>query len=180
VYIEIYLILYPNSHVKKFVLINWAKRQSIMCCSVSKSFYTYSTVCYSFEIWGIPGRGYGGCGTSLGARGVRGCYRGKFFKWTWILWSQDCRRIETSQMRFLRAVAGVTLRARIRSEDVRKRLQTGNVVEDIKQYQSRWLHCMSPERLPWQAYVYTPTGRRDLGRPRTIYVSKSRVTGVLL
>jgi hypothetical protein len=49
---------------------------------------------------------------------------------TWILRSQDCRRIETSQMRFLRAVAGVTLRDRISSEDVRKRLQTGNVVED--------------------------------------------------
>jgi hypothetical protein len=58
---------------------------------------------------------------------------------TWILRSQDCRRIETSQMRFLRAVAGITLRDRIRSEDVRKRLQMGNVVEDIKQYQRKWL-----------------------------------------
>jgi hypothetical protein len=79
------------------------------------------------------------------------------------------RRIETSQMRFLRAVAGVTLRDRIRSEDVMKRLQTGNVVEDIK-YQTKWLEHverMSPERLPWQAYSYTSTGRRDLGRPRT-------------
>jgi hypothetical protein len=38
-------------------------------------------------------------------------------------------------MMFLRAVAGVTLRDKIRSEYVRKILQTGNVVEDIKQYQ---------------------------------------------
>jgi hypothetical protein len=44
---------------------------------------------------------------------------------TWILRPQDCRRIETSHMRFLRAVAGVTLRDRIRSEDVKKILQTG-------------------------------------------------------
>jgi hypothetical protein len=43
-------------------------------------------------------------------------------------------------MRFLRAVAGVTLRDRIRSEDVSKTLRTGNVVEDIKQYQRKWLH----------------------------------------
>jgi hypothetical protein len=43
---------------------------------------------------------------------------------TWILRSQGGRRIETSQMRFLREVAGVTLRDRIRSEDVRKILQT--------------------------------------------------------
>jgi hypothetical protein len=56
---------------------------------------------------------------------------------TWILRSQDCRRIETSQMRFLRAVAGVILRDRIRSEYVKKILQTGNVVEDIKQYQRK-------------------------------------------
>jgi hypothetical protein len=71
---------------------------------------------------------------------------------TWILRSQDCRRIETSDVRFLRAVAGgVTLRDRIRSEDVRKGLQTGNVIEDIKQYQRKWLEHvehMSPERLP--------------------------------
>jgi hypothetical protein len=89
---------------------------------------------------------------------------------TWVLRSQDCRVIETSQMRFLRAVAGVTLRDRVRSEDVRKRLQTGNVFEDIKQYQRKWLEHverMSPERLPRQAYLYTPTGRRNLGRPRT-------------
>jgi hypothetical protein len=74
---------------------------------------------------------------------------------TWILRPQDCRRIETSQMRFLRTVAGVTLRDRIRSEDVKKILQTGNVVEDIKQYQRKWLEHverMSPEHLPWQAY----------------------------
>jgi hypothetical protein len=84
----------------------------------------------------------------------------------WILRSQDRKRIETSQMRFLKAVAGVTLRDRIRSEDVRKRLQTWNVVEDIKQYQRKLLEhveSMSPERLPWQAYFYTPTGRRDSG-----------------
>jgi hypothetical protein len=69
---------------------------------------------------------------------------------TWILRLQDCRRIETSQMRLLRAVAGVTLRDTIRSEDVRKRLQTGNVVEYIKQYQRKWLEHverMSPDRL---------------------------------
>jgi hypothetical protein len=80
---------------------------------------------------------------------------------TWVLRSQDCKRIETSQMKFLRAVAGVTLRDKIRSADVRKRLQTRNAVEDIKQYQRKWLEYverMSPKRLPLQAYFYTPTG----------------------
>jgi hypothetical protein len=43
------------------------------------------------------------------------------------------------------------------------------VVEDIKQYQRKWLEHverMSSERLPWQAYFYT-TARCDLGQPRT-------------
>jgi hypothetical protein len=40
---------------------------------------------------------------------------------TWILRTQDCRRMETSQIRILSAAAGDTLRERIRSEDVRKR-----------------------------------------------------------
>jgi hypothetical protein len=83
---------------------------------------------------------------------------------TWILRSQDCRKIKTSQMRFLRA--GVTLRDRISSEDIRKRLQTGNVLEDIKQYQRKWLEHV--ERMSTNASIfYTPTGRRDLRRPRT-------------
>jgi hypothetical protein len=46
----------------------------------------------------------------------------------------------------------------------------GNVVEDIKQYQRKWLEHvehMSPERVPWQAYLYTQSGRRELERPRT-------------
>jgi hypothetical protein len=89
---------------------------------------------------------------------------------TWILKrSQNRRRTETSQMKFLRAVAEVTLRDRIRSEDAMKRLQTGNVVEDIK-HQRKWLEDVervSPERLSWQAYFYIPTGRRDIGRPKT-------------
>jgi hypothetical protein len=62
------------------------------------------------------------------------------------------------------------MRDRIRSEDVSKRLQTGDVVEVIKRYQRKWLvhvERMTPERLQWQTNSDTPTGRRDLDRPRT-------------
>jgi hypothetical protein len=49
-------------------------------------------------------------------------------------------------MRFLKAVAGVTLRDRISSEDVRKRLQTENVVEDSNDIKgndwSTWNVCL--------------------------------------
>jgi hypothetical protein len=42
----------------------------------------------------------------------------------WVLRAKDKRRIETSEMRFLRSVLGVSLRDKIRSEDVRKQLNT--------------------------------------------------------
>jgi hypothetical protein len=49
-------------------------------------------------------------------------------------------------------------------------LQMGNLTEDMKKYQTKWLEQeerVSPERLTWQAYFYTPAGTCDLGRPRT-------------
>jgi hypothetical protein len=38
----------------------------------------------------------------------------------WVLRAEDKRRIETSEMRFLKSVLGVSLRDKIRSADVRK------------------------------------------------------------
>jgi hypothetical protein len=88
---------------------------------------------------------------------------------TWVLRVADKRRIETSEMRFLRSVLGVSLRDKIRSEDERKQLNTERIVEEIQEYQNKWhnhVERMPPERLPWQTYSYHPTGRRDTGRPR--------------
>jgi hypothetical protein len=62
---------------------------------------------------------------------------------------------------------GVSLRDKIRSENVRK--QTERMVEEIQEYQKKWhnhIERMPPERLLWQTYFYHPIGRRDIGRPR--------------
>jgi hypothetical protein len=88
---------------------------------------------------------------------------------TWVLRAEDKNRTETSEIRFLRSVLGVLLRHKIRSEDVRKQLNTERMVEEIQEYQNKWhnhVERMPPERLPWQTYYYHPTGRRDIGRPR--------------
>jgi hypothetical protein len=59
---------------------------------------------------------------------------------TWVLREEDKRRIETSEMRFLRSVLGVSQRDKIRSENVRKQLNTERMVEET-QYQKKW-HIM--------------------------------------
>lgn len=88
---------------------------------------------------------------------------------TWVMREEDKRRIETSEMRFLRSMLGVTRRDKLKSEDIRKQLKCERMVEEIQKYQNTWynhIKRMSPGRLPRQAYFYKPTGRRDVGRPR--------------
>jgi hypothetical protein len=52
---------------------------------------------------------------------------------TWVLRAEDKRRIETSEMRFLRSVLGVSLRYKIRCKNVRKQLNTERMVEEIQE-----------------------------------------------
>jgi hypothetical protein len=88
---------------------------------------------------------------------------------TCVLRAEDKRRIETSEMRFLRFVLGVSLRDKISSENIRKKLNTERMVEEMQEYQKKWrnhVERMPPERLPWQTYSCHPIGRRDIGRPR--------------
>jgi hypothetical protein len=67
------------------------------------------------------------------------------------------------------SVLGVSLTDKLRSENVRKQLNTERMVEEIQEYQKKWhnhVERIPPERLPWQTYSYHPIGRRDIGRPR--------------
>jgi hypothetical protein len=52
---------------------------------------------------------------------------------TWGLRAEGKRRIETSEIRFLRSVLGVSLRDTIRSEDARKQVNTERMVEEIQE-----------------------------------------------
>lgn len=89
---------------------------------------------------------------------------------TWVLRAADKRRIETAEMRFLRPLLGLSLRDQIKSEEIRKQLKIKRtMVEEVIEYQNKWyqhVNRMPPERLPLQAFLYTPVGRRDIGRPR--------------
>jgi hypothetical protein len=71
-------------------------------------------------------------------------------------------------MRFLRPLIGVTRRDRISNEEIRNRLKTTNIVNDIQSYQLNWkqhVDRMGENRFPKRLLNYKPTGTRDIGRP---------------
>ena len=41
-------------------------------------------------------------------------------------------------MRFLRSLSGVTLRDRIKSEEIWKKWKVGEMIDDIQNYQQKW------------------------------------------
>ena len=63
----------------------------------------------------------------------------KFGGEPWVLEKRDEHRLETSQMRFLRHILGITESDRKRNHSVRKKLGVQNIVLEIQQYQRKWL-----------------------------------------
>uniref|UniRef100_A0A3B5KJ05 Transposase Tc1-like domain-containing protein n=1 Tax=Xiphophorus couchianus TaxID=32473 RepID=A0A3B5KJ05_9TELE len=84
-------------------------------------------------------------------------------------------------MGFLRRVAGLSLRDRVRSSVIREELRVEPLLLHIERSQLRWLgHLvrMPPGRLPGEVFQARPTGRRPRGRPKTRwrdYVSRIRL-----
>ena len=71
-------------------------------------------------------------------------------------------------MRFLRFLSGVTLRDRIKSEEIRKKWNVEEMIDDIQNYQLKWnqyVLWMPENRISDKALQYQPQVKRDLGRP---------------
>ena len=86
----------------------------------------------------------------------------------WSLTETDKRKIETSEMRFLRSVAGLSLRDQKRSVDIRNDLHIYNLNERIKSNKINWYHHvqrMDENCLSKIILQYKHQGRRDIGRP---------------
>ena len=75
-------------------------------------------------------------------------------------------QVQTSEMRFLRRIEGVTLSNKVRSFEVRKSLSIEALVLRIERSQLRWfahVSRMPQERLPKQALLAKANGRRPVG-----------------
>ncbi|TWW55291.1 hypothetical protein D4764_09G0003400 [Takifugu flavidus] len=73
-------------------------------------------------------------------------------------------------MSFLRRVAGLCLRDRVRSSAIREELGVEPLLLRVERSQMRWLgHLvrMPPGCLPGEVFRACPSGRRPPGRPRT-------------
>ena len=87
----------------------------------------------------------------------------------WITTKRDMTRLEAAAMRFLRSVTGYTRLDKIRSEVIKKELESSGIQDVRLKYKQNWinhLERMDNTRLPKHALNYKPRGRRDRGRPR--------------
>lgn len=87
----------------------------------------------------------------------------------WVMSERVRSRIQAAEMRFLRRAAGLTLRDRIRSSDIRESLRIEPLLLHIERSQLRWFgHVMrmSHDRLAYQVFQSKPSGKRPVGRPR--------------
>jgi len=78
-------------------------------------------------------------------------------------------RLEATEMRFLRSVAGYTRLDKMRSEAIRKEQGISGIQDVRLKYKQNWinhLERMDNTRLRKHALNYKPRGRIDHGRPK--------------
>ncbi|KAK0154053.1 Craniofacial development protein 2 [Merluccius polli] len=88
----------------------------------------------------------------------------------WVMTERTRSRVQAAEMSFLRRVAGLSFRDRVRSSVIREELGVDPLLLRVERSQMRWLgHLvrMPPGRLPGEVFRARPTGRRPRGRPRT-------------
>lgn len=98
----------------------------------------------------------------------------------WALRKTDKRRLEAAEMRFMRQTAGVTLRDKKRSTEIRNLLGVTSVVQRVKRYRKNWrthVNRMEDHRSPKMIQHYTPTEKRPKGRPRRRILETSSSDG---
>ena len=88
---------------------------------------------------------------------------------TWTLQNRHMKKLQATEMRYLRKVEGVTRMDRMRSDDIRERLRQEDVLDTVLRKKKQWLKKieeMSEERLAKRVYMEEMPGKRPRGRPR--------------
>ena len=93
---------------------------------------------------------------------------------TWTLQNRHMKKLQATEMRYLRNVEGVTRMDRMRSDDIRERLKQKDVLKTNLRMKRDWLREieeMPEERLAKTVYVEEMPGKRPRGRLRKIWES---------
>ncbi|TWW73461.1 hypothetical protein D4764_15G0008550 [Takifugu flavidus] len=88
----------------------------------------------------------------------------------WVMTERTRSWVQAAEMSFLRRVAGLSLRDRVRSSAIQEELGVEPLLLRFERSQMRWLgHLvrMPPGHLPGEVFRACPSGRRPPGRPRT-------------
>ena len=86
----------------------------------------------------------------------------------WSLNRSDKRKIKATEMRFVDQWQDI----KKRSSDIREQLGIFNINDKLTQYKINWrqhIQRMDDNRLPEKKLNYKPEGRRNIGRPQTIW-----------
>ena len=87
---------------------------------------------------------------------------------TWTIKAMDTRRITVAEMKYMRTAAGYTWTDYRTNTQIAKELKITPTLDKLLEYKRNWiqhanrLHC---NRLPRVMKHYSPTGRRNHGRP---------------
>src|SRR5215475_9149984 len=79
------------------------------------------------------------------------------------------RRIEAAEMTLLRPLAGYALYDHKTNDSTRRELQTDCILDKTDEYRRNWLlhlQRMPQNRIPLKLYLYSPQGKRAIGRPK--------------
>jgi len=87
---------------------------------------------------------------------------------TWTNKARDARRITAAEIKYMRKSAGYTRTDYKRNTQISKELKITPIFDKILEYTRNWVqrvNRISRNRLPRVMKHYSPTGRRNHGRP---------------
>jgi len=87
---------------------------------------------------------------------------------TWTLKARGARRITAAEMKYMRRTAGYTCTDYKTNTQITKELKVTPILDKLLDYKRNWIqhvNRMPRNRLPRVMKHYSPTGRRNHGRP---------------
>jgi len=87
---------------------------------------------------------------------------------TWTIKTKDARRITAAEMKYMRRTAGYTWADYKTNTQIAKELKVTPILDKLLEYKRNWIqhvNRMPCNRLPKIMKHYSPTGRRNHGRP---------------
>ena len=89
---------------------------------------------------------------------------------TWTIKASDARRITAAEMKYMKRRAGYTWTHYKTNVQIAKELKITTILDKLLEYKRSWIQHVSRmprNRLPRVMKHYSPTGRRNYGRPLT-------------